>query len=364
MRGLGLPERLRLLRYPEGLYAHMKVALLGAIVLASPLLAYQAWAFVRTALRRRERRLVLRYAAASVALFLAGAAFGFFVLIPIGLRFLIVLAGDAAEPMIGLSDYLSLVVSLALAAGIVFEVPLVLRFAVRAGVFSADALRRGRGPAVLAAFILAAVLTPPDPFTQVLLAVPMVGLYEIGIVASDPRRRDLVRLAALAGAAGIGAGVYLASEARADARAAVVAGTGAWCPVAAEWEPREALTLELRGGGRILLRPGSRCRLAARRLLVIERGELFAETGAGHGPVRIQAPDATMVLRNAAADVRVGGAFTEVTGVRGEVGVVFEDRELRVTAGRRRRFAAGGQPVNVEDVTSWRKAPALQEDLP
>lgn len=175
-------DRLVFFSPTEAFTAYCKVAIFAGIVIASPVILFQFWAFASAGLRERERRTVLFFLPFSVALFLAGAAFAFFVVIPWALTFLIEFAGPDLVPMLSVSKYLSFVIMLVLIFGVVFELPVAVVLLTKLGVVTPQALAKNRKYAVLAIVVAAAVLTPtPDAFTQVLMAVPMYALYELSI---------------------------------------------------------------------------------------------------------------------------------------------------------------------------------------
>jgi len=160
----------------------LKIALFGGIALALPMLLLQAWQFTSSGLKEKEKRYLLVYAPFSLLLFLGGASFAYFLVIPIGLRFLLSFGGGSLEPMISINKYLSFITVMILTFGIVFELPLVSLFLVRIGIISPQFLARNRKVAIIAIFVLAAILTPSiDAFTQILMAVPLAILYEVSI---------------------------------------------------------------------------------------------------------------------------------------------------------------------------------------
>ncbi len=168
----------------EAFLARLKVALLGGLVAGSPVLFAELWLFLAPGLRRRERKVVFLLIAISVLLFLLGAAFAFYVLVPMTLKFLLNFQTYSLRPLLGIDSYFSFLISVILACGIVFDLPVVLLGLVRGGVLSAQTLRGARKGVIVLVFIVAAILTPtPDPIGQVLLALPLIFLYEgcIGI---------------------------------------------------------------------------------------------------------------------------------------------------------------------------------------
>lgn len=166
----------------EAFAAYCKVAVFAGVILASPVILFQIWRFASIALDPRERSTVLLFLPFSIALFLCGAAFAFFAVIPWALNFLINFAGPEMTPMISISKYLSFVVMLVMIFGVVFEMPVAVVLLTKLGLVNAGLLSRNRKYAVVIIFVAAAVLTPtPDAFTMILMAVPMLVLYEMSI---------------------------------------------------------------------------------------------------------------------------------------------------------------------------------------
>ncbi|MDR2945939.1 MAG: twin-arginine translocase subunit TatC [Candidatus Adiutrix sp.] len=166
----------------EPFLVKLKIALWGGAVLSSPWWLYQFWAFVGPGLYRAERRQAAFLAGAATALLLVGAAFAYFLVMPLSFRFFLDQGGALLAPMPAVNQYLSLSLTFILAFGLVFQMPLGLVFCGRLGLVDAPMLRRGRRYGVLIIFIVAAVLTPPDAISQCFLAAPMLLLYELSIV--------------------------------------------------------------------------------------------------------------------------------------------------------------------------------------
>ena len=174
----------------EMLGTYMKVGLLGALVLALPAILYQMVKFVHPALTRREKSFLYVMLPLVVIFFLAGASFGYFVLVPPALRFLLTFGGDIATPMIKVGNYISVVTSLLFWIGVCFEIPVLTFFLTKIGVITPEWLARYRRWAILGAFVLGAIITPTfDPINQSLVAGPIIVLYEIGILLSRLARR-------------------------------------------------------------------------------------------------------------------------------------------------------------------------------
>ncbi len=168
----------------------IRLTLAVAVVIAVPYLLYQIWAFVAPGLYRHERRLALPLLVSSVVLFYAGMAFAYFVVFPIAFGFFAHNTPEGVVMMTDIKSYLDFVFSMFFAFGIAFEVPVAVVILAYMGIVDPEVLAQKRAYAVLWAFIVAAVLTPPDVFSQVLLAVPMILLFEIGLfVARRVRRR-------------------------------------------------------------------------------------------------------------------------------------------------------------------------------
>ena len=169
----------------------VKVGLLGGLVLALPMLVYQAIMFVAPGLTSRERRWTVGLLPGALLCFVAGAAFAYYVLLPPIMNFLLTFGEDIATPMIRIGNYISVVVTLIFWMGLVFETPLVMFMLAKIGVVSPGTLARGRRFAVVMAFILGAMITPTfDPLNQALVAAPLIILYEVGIWLSKLARRE------------------------------------------------------------------------------------------------------------------------------------------------------------------------------
>lgn len=166
----------------EMLGTYMKVALYCGIALSLPYLIYQLVMFLAPALNSKEKRYLYFSMPLVVILFAAGVCFAYFIFLPPALKFLLTFGSDIAQPMITVSNYVSVLVRLLLAVGLVFEIPLVITLLAKLGVVSPQKLAKGRKWAVLAAFVLGAIITPTvDPVNQTLIAAPIIVLYELSI---------------------------------------------------------------------------------------------------------------------------------------------------------------------------------------
>jgi sec-independent protein translocase protein TatC len=160
----------------------LQVSLVGGAILASPFILYQVWMFIAPGLYQKERRFVIPFMAATVGLFLTGAAFGYFYVLPGALKILIVDFGHNFTSMVTIEEYSSFFLSIILGLGISFEMPILIFFLALFGIVSPRFLWKNIRYAILAVFLVAAIITPsPDPWTMCIYAVPMLILYLIGI---------------------------------------------------------------------------------------------------------------------------------------------------------------------------------------
>jgi Tat protein translocase TatC len=156
-----------------------------ALFLGAPVLLWQLWRFVSAGLYMKEKRWVARFYPAGLLLFYSGVAFGYFLMIPYGLYFLDATANlPFIESNMKLESYFGFVMSLCLGLGAVFQLPLLQVILTKIGVISPATMGKYRGHFIIGAFVIAAILTPPDPYTQTMMALPMCLLYELGILCS------------------------------------------------------------------------------------------------------------------------------------------------------------------------------------
>ena len=169
---------------PEAFFTYLKVSFLTGLMVASPILLYQFWMFVAPGLYQKERRLMVPIVILSSFFFVGGALFGYFVVFPWGFKFFMGFATDTIRPLPAMKEYFGFSAKLLLAFGLVFELPLVITFMAKLGIVSVDFLKKNRKYALLLFFAGAAILTPPDVITQVLMALPLMVLYEISIIGA------------------------------------------------------------------------------------------------------------------------------------------------------------------------------------
>ena len=166
----------------EAFSTRIKISLIAGIIISVPVIFYHVWKFIAPGLFQKEIRMVVPFVLASTIFFLIGAVFCFFMVVPLSIKFLLGFGTEKLKPMIQIRDYVSFVSYLILAFGAVFELPVISYFLGKIGVIGPQTLRKGRKYAVTAILILAAVITPPDIFSQFMLAGPLYFLYEVSII--------------------------------------------------------------------------------------------------------------------------------------------------------------------------------------
>lgn len=168
----------------EAVSTYFKVSLLAGVFLSAPYLLYQVWRFIAPGLYAKEKKLALAFVASSSLLFIGGAIFGYYVIFPVGFKFFVsILAGTEIRFLPQMKDYLGFISKMLLVFGVVFEMPLLLVAVSRMGLVSLETLRKTRRYVLVLAFLIAGLLTPgPDILSQTLLALPLLGLYEISLL--------------------------------------------------------------------------------------------------------------------------------------------------------------------------------------
>ena len=168
----------------EAFWADLKIALFFGFLCAFPFILYEIWLFVAPGLIKRERKILWPFLGFGVFFFFFGIAFSYFIALPFAIRFLINYGRDSGIlPMLSVSNYIDFNLKILLAFGVIFELPLVMVLLAKLGLLTEDFLRQNRKFAILGAFVIAAIATPtPDMFNQFLMAIPLIVLYEIGIL--------------------------------------------------------------------------------------------------------------------------------------------------------------------------------------
>jgi len=384
MESMGLSATLKVLSYQEGFFAYIKLCLISAFFLSYPMVLYQAWRFVSVGLYRHERHYVKRFLPFSVVGFLLGGLFGYFVLIPLALHFLIRILGPGIEPIITMSQYVSLVFLLTLALGLVFQLPLVMLLLNKVGVFTAESYIQWRKFAILGAFILAAMITPTaDPFTQTGTALPVMALYEVGILLVRPTRRAFLYAGGLVGVISLlTLGVYAYLTLPAVGEVQRVVGTveifpkvkdagGGFKPAPTKFYRGTTLRtgrgskaqLFLAGGGyirkghgiRLYVNESSRLVLPGRQRVELLEGELLVAIEKDGGSFNVNTPSCVVNLENGEIDIKVFADTVTVTSIKGGAVVAVGEEKKEVRQGHQLRISPGGEPVDAEKVTGWTK---------
>lgn len=177
----------------EAFLVQLKTALVTGLVVAAPIVFYQFWRFIRPALHRNEARDVASAVFFSTVLFAGGLSFAYFVMIPFAMKFLLSYETGKLTAMISIDKYISTVGAFMLAAGLIFQMPVVIFFLTRLGVVSARWMLRNQRVAIVVILVIAAIVSPPDAFSQVMMAIPLLLLYELSVLVSFLARPRNVR---------------------------------------------------------------------------------------------------------------------------------------------------------------------------
>jgi hypothetical protein len=337
---------------------------------------YQIWKFISEGLYEKERRYVHYFAPASLGLFMAGMLFGFFVLIPFGLRFLLAIGGPVASPLIRMEEYVSLMVLLTLVVGLIFELPLVMFFVFKIGMVTAEQFREQWRYAYFAIVVLAAIISPTgDPVNLSLVSLPMIGLYELGILLCKPSLKHFLTIAGVT-AVLIGScygAYYLFSKAPTKLGVETAAANGpmqyratsdgeyrelpkgssiiAGMTVRTEFGQRSRI--EIGKGAEIRMNAETELRVVSPSQIFLERGEVMVTLPKERASLSVATSDGETVGREGKVDVRTSEDGTRVIAVKGEQMAVANGVRESVTEGRSLSFRKGGEPVDVKRATRW-----------
>ncbi len=183
-KNLANPVPLQVLKVQTVFMIKLEIALVAGIIFSLPVIIYQVWQFIAPGLLLKERKYLPLVMLAVISFFLIGAAFAYFIIIPFALEFFLGLAPANIENNIALDFYIGFLLRLILVFGVVFELPMLSLILTRMGILKPEFMRKYRKHFIVIAFIAGAILTPPDPSTQVMLAVPLIILYEVSIYIS------------------------------------------------------------------------------------------------------------------------------------------------------------------------------------
>ena len=192
----GLREKIITTEITEAFFTDMKIAIMGALFITMPLILYHTWFFIAPGLKVKEKKVTMMFVFFGTLFFVFGGLFCYFLVLPLGVRFLFNYGADEWDVLVTIKNYFSFVVKIILAFAFSFQTPLIMVLLTKFGVINTVKMRLYRKWAFMSTFLLAAVLTPPDVITQVLLAFPLYGLYEFGLMVStyfeDPKAREAI----------------------------------------------------------------------------------------------------------------------------------------------------------------------------
>jgi sec-independent protein translocase protein TatC len=200
--GTGVPGKLIYTKLYEAFFVDIKVSAFAGLCLAFPIIANQLWAFVAPGLYKREKRAFLPFLLATPVLFTMGAALAYYGVMPVAFKFFLsfqsssAVTGISQEALPAMGEYLDLVMNMILGFGVAFLLPVLLMLLERAGIITRKQLKSGRRYAIVGAFAIAAVMTPPDVWSQFSLAIPLILLYELSIIGIWFTERSRAREAA------------------------------------------------------------------------------------------------------------------------------------------------------------------------
>lgn len=373
MEKMGLPTELQVLSYQEGFYAYMKLCFITAVFLAYPFVIYQIWHFVSAGLYKKEQRYVLLFLPVSYVAFVAGGVFGYFLLIPFGLQFLIGILGPGIQPIITMKDYVSFVFMLTVALGLVFQLPLVMLLLSKIRFVTPDKFITWRKYAILAIFIIAAVVTPPDPFTQTMTAIPMMVLYELGILIARPTRKGFIFLGLIVGCGILilctvylylthkGGEIHLLNS-TGEIQILYPEGVN-WEKVSSHTNFRDGITLKTGGEGKTALstKKGIDVGMDANTevhfldplKIVVKSGQILISVKKTEIPLEIDTPNGRIRMNRGTLNIVAKNFVTIVTAVKGDASLLLEGEEKKLLEGRQHKMSIGGEPVDIGTIINW-----------
>ncbi len=381
MSKLGMSTNLQVISYQEGFYAYIKLCFIAAIFFAYPLCVYQIWKFASPGLYRKEKRYSLMFVFLSFFAFLTGILFGYFFLIPIGLQFLIGILGPSVAPIITMGQYVSFVFLLTIALGFVFQLPLIILLTTKIGIVKADDFVKWRKYAILAVFVIAAIITPPDPFTQVMTALPMIVLYEAGILFAKPTKRRIAYFSGMVGGGALVIFLCFTVFSAYFATANVTAIKGDVVMSMSDYSEHKIALNELTKSGGIKLQKGSclssgpngRAEFGAgsgvtiildgeteviivgKKAINLTKGRIFVSIPELKSDFMVTTTNGSIVSNFGDLNIEALPLETIVTVANGSAILNNGDFQKRVTQGRQGRITAGGDVADIDDVLEWIK---------
>jgi len=376
MRAMHMPEDLKILNYTEGFFTYMRVSLVAAVFIAAPVVVYHLWKFISEGLYLNERRYVYYFAPASLGLFLVGMLFGFFVLIPTGLKFLVGISGKVATPLIRLDEYISLLVVLTLVLGVVFELPLVMYFLYRIGLVQPEYYREQWRYAYFALIVVGMFVSPSgDPVNQALIALPMVALYEVGIFLCRPTLKHLLFIIGVSAAFFGGSyAVYAYVTAKPNKLGVAMAASGSSLQYRATSDGKylelpkgssivagmtvrtkfgQRSKIDLGKGAELILNSETELRVELQNRIFVEHGEVFVALPKDHPVLTVATPDGEVEVREGQVDIQAEQEGTRVIAAKGEQTAIVNGVKRPVFEGHFITFKQGGESVDVKRATRW-----------
>ena len=369
----GLSTELQVLSYQEGFYAYMKLCFITAGFLAYPFIIYQIWQFVSAGLYKKEQKYVLLFLPISYAAFVVGGLFGYFLLIPFGLQFLIGILGPGIQPIITMQQYVSFVFMLTVALGLVFQLPLIMLLLSKIRIITPDKFVAWRKYAILVIFIIAAIVTPPDPFTQIMTAIPMIVLYELGILIARPTKKGFVFLGTIIGCGTIAlVGVYFYLTHK-GGEINLVHASGEiqiLYPGSTEWKKAFNLTSFQNG---ITLKTGSEGKTALSTKkgvdvgvdantevyfigpwkIQLKTGQVIVSVKESEVPMEVDTSNGRIRTNKGTLNIQARDIVTIVTAVKGDATLLLEGEEKKLLEGRQYKMSIGGEPVDIGSTINW-----------
>ena len=378
----GLSTELQVLSYQEGFYAYMKLCFITSVFFAYPIIIYQIWQFVSVGLYKKEQRYVLLFLPISYAAFVVGGLFGYFLLIPFGLQFLIGILGPGIQPIITMGTYVSFVFMLTVALGLVFQLPLVMLLLSKIRFITPDKFVSWRKYAILVIFIIAAIVTPPDPFTQTMTAVPMIVLYELGILISRPTKKGFMVLGAIVGGGAIILGAvffYLSLKGGEIGLLNAQGNIQILYPGGREWKQvsnrinfRNGITLKTGSEGRtaIATKKGVDVGIDANTevhfndawKIKLKTGQVLVSVKESETPFEIDTPNGRILTNKGTLNIQARDFETIVTAVKGEATLLLEGEEKKLLEGRQHKMTIGGEPVDIGAIINWSEGVLAKPD--
>lgn len=346
--------------YLEPIMAQLKACIISALIVVFPWVIFQIWGFVKPGLYAKERSAAVRIGVISVLCFLAGVAFGYFLFIPIALQFLLSLSTPMTRPVLMIGDYLSLFFIMTFALGIVFQTPLIMYQLVKWDIVSVESIQKHRRGAILVAFVLAAVLTPPDPMTQLMMAIPLIAFYDIGALLASPTRKAFLNFAKFAGMVfavvtvaflyyyhwpaghiNVSGGTLQLEGRQIDLGTTARVYRGQHCRIASD-----GLCCFLFGDvTEIMVSGPASIGVMGKGALSVEEGKMFVRNEKGR-PVTIHTPIARVIVKPGKTElILLNSSMLKVTVLSGKSEVFHGGSTTTILPGRAKTFESGGAPL-------------------